>query len=62
MNLGYVQLNILNISLKVFGFNIFLILISEFNVLNDKKKNGIEIQLKSITSTPVNDVTHVTCF
>lgn len=61
MNLGYVQLNILNISLKVFGFNIFLILISEFNVLNDKK-NGIEIQLKSITSTPVNDVTHVTCF
>lgn len=61
MNLGYVQLNILNISLKVFGFNIFLILISEFNVLNDKK-NGTEIQLKSITSTPVNDVTHVTCF
>lgn len=61
MNLGYVQLKILNISLKVFGFNIFLILISEFNVLNDKK-NGIEIQLKSITSTPVNDVTHVTCF
>lgn len=61
MNLGYVQLNILNISLKVFGFNIFLILISEFNVLNEKK-NGIEIQLKSITSTPVNDVTHVTCF
>lgn len=47
MNLGYVQLNILNISLKVFGFNIFLILISEFNVLNDKKKkwdrNSVEI-------------------
>lgn len=46
MNLGYVQLNILNISLKIFGFNIFLILISEFNVLNDKKKwdrNSVEI-------------------